>query len=83
MGLLSIHKCSGPKLKCFDCNATICPQCMVATATSMMCRRCVPGKGNRANAQVVTADLLKLQTVSVGLSILAFSLFSLLITCVT
>lgn len=81
MGLLSSHKCSGPKLHCVKCNSPICPQCLTATSSAMMCKRCVPRKG--PNLQTATGDIVKLQAASVGAGVVVFGILGFFTSCMT
>jgi hypothetical protein len=86
MELFTVHKCSGPKLKCFDCSRPICPSCLVTTNTALMCKQCVAGKNAkvvRKNASVAFADVAKLEAASVSFSAVAFSFLSMFSSCVT
>jgi len=88
MELFTVHKCEGPKLKCFDCSRQICPSCLVTTSTSLMCKQCAPGKTAKTkpaakSAGVAVADVVKLEAASVSYSAVAFSLMSMFASCVT
>lgn len=35
-----MHKCASDKIKCFDCNSVICPECMEVSVDSLRCKDC-------------------------------------------
>jgi hypothetical protein len=82
MSLLSLHKCSGLKLHCFQCNKPVCPGCLATTRSGMMCKRCGRLEGHRSEPGAV-GDLVKMQAYSVGYGALTFGVLGMFAYCVT